>query len=345
MNLKNKLATVAIILQGFVFNASAAPEDHGRIFNDTSPFSIIVGAIIVIFLVISWIASKFPTKETQENSASSKYRSSTFIREKKVVCPICEGNGYIIKYMCIYTSPGEWVSCERCKGRKHELNEDAKKQINQIISGEKRQDIRTQSESNKNYEKQLKIKEEERETKEKELQNQRKAEIEAEGRTVYSLTMYREKIHDLKQKRKNIFAYFKQLLPTMQKCECVDNSKCDICLGSKYVLNEIQKQKWITYKTLLYEQLALEKDMIAIYGEPKTEVRCNRFETIQIRSQEDIINSINRIVCKLPFCQECQGLGGFTILECEKLSYGKFKHKYVCPKCSGSGWIYSDVQS
>lgn len=69
--MNNKRVVAFEILQGLVFNVSAAPEDHGRIFNDNSPLSIVLGGLILLFLLICWIVSKFPTKETLKTHTPS----------------------------------------------------------------------------------------------------------------------------------------------------------------------------------------------------------------------------------------------------------------------------------
>lgn len=343
------------ILLVFPFQILAAPSDHGRIYHDNSPGSIAIGMIFFLIVLIGWIVSRIPSKQDKNTSDARSHSKTTQPQihgTELKRCPDCQGLGYKTKIITSYNAPSDYIVCDRCKGYKHELNEEAKRLLTDYYR-----------EFNKEQETEFNRREEEAKRKraqerEKELQQEKiKQEIRKEGREVYSVTEYNTKISELCRTRRNLALKFRELKSTLSECDCHGKNKdCLRCYGSGYIFNDELRLLMQIYKLSINERQLLTSDRDRIYGEPQLGVadfsgiaRSHRFSGIASRSyrldfthynSSKISERITSIVETQPICQECMGEGILKVIASEyKICEYHIKIKTTCLKCGGSKWI------
>lgn len=343
--ISNKI--IISILLVFPFQILAAPSDHGRIYHDNSPGSIAIGIVFFLIVLIGWIVSRISSKQDKNKSEARSQSKKTQpqihgIEVKR--CPDCQGLGYKTKIITSHNAPGDYIVCDCCKGYKHELNEEAERLL-----------IDYYREFNKEQEVEFNRREEEAKRKraqerEKELHQEKiKLKIRQEGREVYSLTEYNNKISELCRTRHNLALKFLELKSTLSECDCHGRNKdCLRCYGSGYIFNDELQLLMQIYKSSINERQILTYDRDRIYGEPQLGVadfsgivRSHRLDFTHYNSSK-ISERIASIVETQPICQECMGEGILKVIASEyKICEYNIKIKTTCLKCGGSKWIES----
>lgn len=325
----------------------AAPSDHGRIYHDNSPLSIVLGFILVSIVLIGWIFSKIPSNKDKslsyENQQSNKIPHIISDRQY-ILCPECQGLGYRNKKIKSHNTPGEYIECDCCKGYKHKLNEEAERLL-----------IDYYREFNREQEAEFNRREEEARRKrelEREVEKQRnriKQEIINEGRNVYSLDEYNDKIYKLCLKRNDLTKKFQEFKPQLTICNCLGNNKhCPKCYGTRYVFNDELQALMSIYQSSIEERRILTSDRNRIYGEPQLGVadfsrmfRHHKLVGVHSRSSQ-ISKRIASLVENMPICQECMGDGLLKVIDSEyRICEYHITVVTRCLRCGGTRWIKS----
>ena len=345
MKCYSKLFLLLIDFILFYGECYAAPSDHGRILRDSSPFSILVGRILLIifsiFLLGVFFESIFRSKSGNSNNSSNYLQSSEQKHQQSsqvlysgipdsMKCTQCKGTGYIHEYRKTDSYESYMIGCDSCKGFKHVLNDEALKLVNiytqQITYGQqmkKRMDL-------------------DKEEKEKELEMQKNRAIRkliSEKKKVYTEKEYRERFREYLCEDVAIREKQKSLLLKAPTCKCKGSDKnCSLCFGSGHIYDaEMIKLK--------NELLELQRQRSILYNDYKNIYRDDRHG---IRISADLFyfylsnqtaEQIKQVVKDMPICPECFGAGKFKVENNEILSNGGYRVRFLrpCKFCKGTG--------
>ena len=217
-----------VIILTFPIELLAAPSDHGRIYQDNSPLSIVLGSVLFLIVLIGWISSKITSKteKTHSENQQSTRSQSTLSSIQYIRCSECQGAGYRYKIVKSWEAPGEYIKCDCCKGYKHKLNDEAERLLIDYYHEYHKE---LDDEFNRREEVARRKREREREVKKQQEKN--KEEIIKEGRSVYSLNEYNDKIYDKilesSLKRNNLVKKLQELKQYLPTCDCNgENKQC-----------------------------------------------------------------------------------------------------------------------
>ena len=307
--------------------------------------SIILGLILFFFIIIVWIFSKISSKldktVSHENIPSNK-TPHTISDQQYVLCPECQGLGYRYKIIKSHNVPGEYIECDCCKGYKHKLNEEAERLLIDYYREVNKEQV---SEFNRREEESRRKRAQEREV---EKQRDRiKQEIIDEGRNVYSLEEYNNRIYELCLKRNDLAKKLRELKPQLPTCDCQgQNKQCARCYGSGFLFNDELQALMAIYQSSIEERRILTADRNRLYGEPQLgvadfsgKVKSHRFSCVH-SSSSLISKRIASIVENMPICQECMGEGTLKVIDSEyKICEHHITVMATCLRCGGTRWI------
>lgn len=323
----------------------AAPSDHGRSLGESSSFSIFLGRILLIVLVIVALGVIFGFKKSKEaddskiNKSTRKFKDST--PAYPYHCAYCDGRGYNYGEEVCSAESG-YKECTSCKGTGKVLSSKAIEILDKITEYHTTLPQRRERERVE-YEKSKAECEKKRSELWHEICNAQREYTHIHKKTL-TIEQHENESSRLIELRKEIQTQFRSEIDKCHPCRMChgDNKECPHCFGFGKELSS-EATKLIGQLKETNEHIREHSRILHLHYQYETTTPASPSASIGTFLLSSLTTQLQSELSNCPLCQSCNGKGkvfNFAVTLKKDISVTggyRYYRRIDCPHCNGLG--------